>query len=125
VVEVANCRAHVVLDQVGVEGDGGCGTGACGRDDLRARVDNVSGSPDSGDAGAPGAVDDDPAVGVCLGAEAVEERAVRDEKRGGTNSASRGTTLPSCICTPQRRSASSMTNCSTTPSTTPIARASS
>jgi hypothetical protein len=36
VVEVADGVAHVVLDQVGVEGDGGCGAGACGGDDLGA-----------------------------------------------------------------------------------------
>jgi hypothetical protein len=66
VVEVADGVVHVVVDQVGVDGDGGRGAGACSGDDLGARVDDVSGGPDSGDAGASGVVDDDPAVGVGL-----------------------------------------------------------
>jgi hypothetical protein len=123
VVEVADCVAHVVVDQVGVEGDGGRGAGACGGDDLGARVNDVSGGPNSGDAGAAGVVDGDPAVGVGVAAEAVEEEF--ETKRGGTNSASRGMTQSSRICTPRRWPASSMTSCSMVPSTTPMARASS
>ena len=42
----------VALDEVGVEGDGGRGAVAGGGDDLGARVGDVAGDPDAGDAGA-------------------------------------------------------------------------
>src|SRR5664279_1429470 len=79
VVEVADGVAHVFLDQVGVDGDGCCGTGAGGGDDLGARVDDVPGSPNTGDTGARGGVDGDPAVGVDVAAKADQQGAVRDE----------------------------------------------
>ena len=76
---VADGDAHVVVDQVGVERDGGCGAGVRGRDDLGARVDDVPGGPDPGDAGAPGGIDGDPAAVTDVGAEAGEEGVVGDE----------------------------------------------
>src|SRR6476646_8372576 len=79
VVEVADGVAYVFLDQVGVDGDVGRGTGAGGGDDLGAGVDDVPGSPDSGNTGAPGGVDGDPAVGVDIAAKADQQGAVRDE----------------------------------------------
>src|SRR4051794_39211747 len=54
VVEVTDGGRDVVLHEVGVERDGGCGAGAGGGDDLRAGVDDVAGGPDAGDAGAAG-----------------------------------------------------------------------
>ena len=47
----------VVVDEVGVDGDRGRGSGAGGGDDLGARVDDVAGRPDAGGVGAAGAVD--------------------------------------------------------------------
>ncbi len=88
-VEVADGVAYVVLDEVGVDRDGGRGAGAGGGDDLGARVDDVSGGPDSGDAGAPGLVDGDPAVGVDVAAEADEE-ACCSGRSGAARTARRG-----------------------------------
>ena len=88
-VEVADGVAYVVLDQVGVQRDGSRGGGACGGDDLGARVDDVACRPHSRDGGAAGGVHGDPAVGVDLSAEADEEGVVGDEagwheqRRGG------------------------------------------
>src|SRR3954470_22434297 len=81
VVEVADGVAHVFVDQVGVDGDGRRAGGAGGGDDLGAGVSDVAGGPDPRDAGAPGGVDGDPAVGVDVAAEADEQGAVRDESR--------------------------------------------
>jgi hypothetical protein len=104
--------ADVVVDEVGVDGDRGGGSGAGGGDDLGARVDDVPSGPDTGDAGPAGGVGDDPAVLVGGASQAGEELA------------SRGTTEPSAMQTPRRRSPS-MTRLSMVPSTTPMARATS
>ena len=76
---IADGVADVVVDEVGVEGDGGRGAGAGGGDDLGAGVDDVAGGPDSRDAGAAGGVGGDPAVVVDVAAEADEQAVVRDE----------------------------------------------
>ena len=69
----------VLLDEVGVDGDGGGGALAGGGDDLGARVDGVAGGPDAGHAGAPGGVDGDPAVVVGRAAQGGEQAVVGDE----------------------------------------------
>src|SRR4029079_10804018 len=76
----------VVLDEVGVDVDGGGRTLAGGGDDLGARVGDVAGHPDAGASGAPGGVFDDPAALVARAAEAHEQLVVgheggRDEQR--------------------------------------------
>src|SRR5829696_1934268 len=118
---IADSVAHVVFDEVSVERDGGHRACAGGGDDLGARVGDVSGRPDSRNACPSRGVGGDPAVGVQIAAKA-DEQAVFGTKRGGTNSASRGTTQPSLICTPRSLS-SSMTSCSMVPSMRPMARA--
>lgn len=66
-------EGDVVLHTVGVDSDGRRGTGAGGRDHLGSRVDGVARPPDTGDAGAPGAIDDREAGVIELAAELGEE----------------------------------------------------
>ena len=82
----------------------------------------LPGGPDAGDAGAPGGVDGDPAVGVDVAAQADQQGVVRDEA-GWHEQRVAGMTQPSRICTPRSWSSSSMTSWSMVPSTTPMARA--
>src|SRR6478752_2951380 len=70
VVEVVDCVADVFVDQVGIHGDGRGGARARGGDDLCSWVDDVSGGPDAGNAGASDVVDGDPAVGIGVAAKA-------------------------------------------------------
>src|SRR3954454_11308638 len=80
-VEGVDGVTDVVLGEIGVQGDGGRGAGAGGRDDLAARVDDVACGPHARDGGAAGGVRGDPAVVVDLAAEVDEEAAVRYEAR--------------------------------------------
>ena len=66
-------EGDVVLHKVGVDGDRCGGAGAGGGDHLGSRVDGVAHPPDTGDAGAPGAIDDREAGFVELAAELGEE----------------------------------------------------
>src|SRR5665647_1978491 len=79
--EVSDGVLDVLLDQVGVEGDGGRGFLTCGCDDLGARVGRVPGDPDARHAGTARRVGDHPAGVVDGAAEADQQIAVRDESR--------------------------------------------
>lgn len=63
----------VLLDEVGVDGDGGGGALARGGDHLDHRIDDVPGRPHARDAGAARAVDDGEAVGVEIAAQAGQQ----------------------------------------------------
>ena len=71
--------AHVLVDEVGVEGDGRSGPGAGGGDQLGAGVDDVAGGPHAGHGGVPGAVDGHPALRIGGAAQIDEQGVVRDE----------------------------------------------
>ena len=60
---------EVFLDEVGVDGDCGGGTGTRRRDHLGTRVDDVPGGPNAGCAGPPVAIDGDKARGVAFAAQ--------------------------------------------------------
>ena len=77
--ECENRVAHVVLDQVGVDGHGGGGSFPGGRNDLGARVGDVACHPHAGDARQPVTVGDGPSLLVERAAEAGEQAAVGDE----------------------------------------------
>ena len=78
-VEVEDRASYVVLDQVGVDGDGRRGAGAGGGDHLGPRVGHVARDPDPVDARASGGVGHDPALVVDVAAEPEEEGVVRYE----------------------------------------------
>ena len=73
--------AHVFLDQIGVDGDGGGGSFAGGSDHLRASVRDVSRDPDAGDARESVSVGDGPSVLVEVAPETDEQVAVGNESR--------------------------------------------
>ena len=121
--EAGDRDGEVLVDEVVVDGDGGCRALAGGGDDLGAWVDGVAGGPDAGDAGAPGGVDGDPAV-VVGGAAEVGRATCRRGRTGADEDRGAGTTWPVASSTPVSRS-SSTTRRATGPSTTPMARAAS
>jgi hypothetical protein len=124
VVEVPDGGADVVVDQVGVEGDGGA-------DPAPAAVMTwARGSTTFPAAQTPGTLVRPALSTVTQPSASMSQprpasRLSFGTKRGGTNSASRAITQPSWSCTPRSRSQSSTTSCSMVPSTTPMARASS
>jgi hypothetical protein len=68
--------ADVLGDKVCVEGNGGCGSFACGGDHLGARVGDVAGRPDARHARPAADVDADEPVLVELTAEPTDETVV-------------------------------------------------
>ena len=117
-----DCFTNIVVDEVGVDGNGSSRPFTSSGDDLSPRVDHVARNPHPRDA--RGSVDphDHPTQVVPHAPETGEQR-VMGTRRGGTNTASKATVPDRRPRAPRSVWSSSTTTRSTPPSTTRTERA--